>query len=1402
LTYEVQVVSPPAPSLSVTIAGVNTTILKYAELTLRLTNNGGSTARNVNVEITGTYWDGFKYVDAFDKAGRSLGEVKAGETRIEEFILRLRHSSAEITVKTTYSDDYGNPYMVKAYVSIYHPNFWVPEHFETYTVTVPEHEETTRVFVPSYEHATHVRLYALWDPYIVGAALPHMRYGWTYEAREPAWGVGVPTHVPTLGLDSMPIPGLGAELPFKEGEEALREAGVKIMVKSIEPYYEYLGILKEDDALRLVNADKESLRAGNVSSDFRVEPLKPYWVKGKPIVLNSTQFALYQAKMEGLKKKNPDLDYEFRETIADVRTRVGEAEQGYIVLTYHPLKVVGEGPLKSVRVRNFAAIGLDYRFDVETSIPTFLGKVSGEKAWKNLYLSGKEDAVLLSSSLDAHEQEVKVNLTLNGRLVAKTIFRLEPESSVFWRGFWDGFKGEAWRIVLTGMVMVVLCAAGGGTVGAMALKLSVLAFLSTMILINAVTQYVELGQVLSTAFTLKEASNIISDEARQFSNLGYHGTAGMLSGAADEMMRIARSIEANFSSVMDFIARVGTDLSLWEWEVLLGLRKAGPYENGRVWGKVTGIAISLLEFLAGFCYLALSGTTSASLGAKAKTVLHGVWNWLTPAMTDAISVVRNTPKMAKGFGMLISIISRMKELGIPVIEVLKMDAKGAADLAGLWGSIMEKILDAAKRKEISDEAIQAIRELCARATKLGEEAAESLARSIDTLLSKNTGFADEFACWAQKANPSVEWVVGTTGELAELSEEELGNLREALAKVGENLWLRLFNTYFKTADLEQGKNVANALVEAVSKNPNMLEVWEKAVERNAKMLVSMATATAEEGAQLEIGGKVEPGYYWVQAVEQASGELMEDVRMIEDGQQAVYFKGTSYGDTYVLIFMKTNPGEVLTRLRVEGDVLLKHVEKAYGLTLAVEGENVYLMTPDDYRIKVDAELGGTSSNVYVKLEFVDSEGEKHILHVGNEGSLDILFKDTHTSVNRVYQKLVRDDSGQVVARLVYVKYMSGNVESTDSFAVSSNPPSRPAYFLDNEAGFIGVEPGQRYLEFRETLADILGKDAYESLVSDMGKGMAVVGVAYEAGGERRMKWITSTRMELDIEGVGKVLGVAVARMNGLGASVGDTSLRIEVDDSGVRYLIVEDAGASRSFEVGDAGFKKPKGSIVNLEIPLKSGDAIGFRLTLGDDGRSVKVTPEVAWGEGNYDEIVGLKYEPEFEIIEHGSSVTLKDVLIVKYKDAEGEHLTIRGINEKVLDKALDKPEHFIAMYYEKMRFESEGGRITEVEYQHEVYKNCIFDYVGEWKGYKMYVEVKHGYEGGSAEELKNQVNKYLSVVKEEVVKGVNAILMYRFYDEPQSPSAKALFEHLKELYKNNKSVLRIFVKGVEWTGG
>ncbi|MGC8832039.1 MAG: hypothetical protein ACP5PQ_05615 [Thermoproteota archaeon] len=463
------------------------------------------------------------------------------------------------------------------------------------------------------------------------------------------------------------------------------------------------------------------------------------------------------------------------------------------------MKIVGEGPLRSIRVRNFAGIGLDYRVNVETYISTFLGKASGDKGWKYLFLKEKEDAVILLSTLDEYrEQEVNVNLTYNGRLVAHVRFILKPEDSPFWEGFWEGFKSQWFKIVLTGVVMVVINVATGGTVGTLALKLTVLAILSAVIVINAASQYMEFGQIIFASRTLNEFRSIIGDYARDFEALGYHGTASFFKRAFYDVQQLTEALGADLVSIIDFISRVCTDMTLEEWAVLLGLKDAEPYSKGFLWGKAVGNAISLIEFLTGFCHLAAGGATPASLGAKAKAVLQGVWNWLTPSLTDAISVIRNTPRLAKGFSTLLTIFSNARELGKSIVEVLKMDTQAAMDFSDLYGRISEKMLDAARRKKLGDDPAQGVLELSSRATKLGEEAQEKLGRSIDTILSKSEGFAGEFFKWVRRAGADPKWIVETAARLSELDSGELDDLGRALSKVGDSSenGVKFFETYF------------------------------------------------------------------------------------------------------------------------------------------------------------------------------------------------------------------------------------------------------------------------------------------------------------------------------------------------------------------------------------------------------------------------------------------------------------------------------------------------------------------------------------------------------------------------------------------------------------------------------
>ncbi len=61
--------------------------------------------------------------------------------------------------------------------------------------------------------------------------------------------------------------------------------------------------------------------------------------------------------------------------------------------------------------------------------------------------------------------------------------------------------------------------------------------------------------------------------------------------------------------------------------------------------------------------------------------------------------------------------------------------------------------------------------------------------------------------------------------------------------------------------------------------------------------------------------------------------------------------------------------------------------------------------------------------------------------------------------------------------------------------------------------------------------------------------------------------------------------------------------------------------------------------------------------------------------------------------------------------------------------------------------------------------------------GEKVIIEVKHGYETGDLEDLKKDADVYLYIAEKE-----GWVLMYRFYDEPQSENAIGSFNYLKEI--------------------
>ncbi len=784
--YTIQIVSPPAPSLSIETVERDTSVLKHAKLVLRIRNNGGGVARNIVLEITGSNMEGF---------ARSIGSIEAGEARDVELTLRLLQPSSLAKIIVRYSDDDGNPYLVSIETMVSTETFWVPEHFEEYTVVVPEHEETLRVFVPGYEAATHIRFYALWDERILGEAI--FRAERLHET--PYYETSL-----SMGLIPVPVPGLGVELSMGAGREALTEAGVNIMVKTIEPYYEHLGVLSEDDVLRLVDADKQSLRIGNISSDYRVEPLKPYWVEGKPIVLNETQLALYQAMMDEVKKANPDIDYDYKETLIDVRTKVGKAEPGYIVLTYHPLKVVGEGPLRSIRVRNFAGIGLDYRVNVETFILTVFGKTRSENGWKHLFLGEKEDAVLLSSTLDqVYDREVFINITFNGRLVAKARFILKHESSPYWKGFWDGLASQAWKIAITVGLMVI--------VGFIVPAQHVVTASQIILGVGVAMNLLEVGMDVYNAYLARDEMNTLASE---YVNKSIEYSNKKMPEHAAECLELAHRlrIEANATIEnlgVNALSGLAADVTWDEISIALGWKEplvlpgeSKEYKVGYATGRVAGAVVLCMLYAALYTMMVKIKAERImgqplSIIQVLKLMARGVYNWITPAIWDA-TILAVERKGAVFFSRISDLLlgnkysRRFGEAIGNLVGSIKADPPKVDEALEISTEISKQVVENVPSRESSSKILDAIGTLIERYSpdELKEKGG-TVARSIVSIWVKDGDEAiDSLNSWLSVNSKDIEKMKALDNILLEIEGDaakgvglEIGNIVDGYLKV-------------------------------------------------------------------------------------------------------------------------------------------------------------------------------------------------------------------------------------------------------------------------------------------------------------------------------------------------------------------------------------------------------------------------------------------------------------------------------------------------------------------------------------------------------------------------------------------------------------------------------------------
>ncbi|MEM3660168.1 MAG: hypothetical protein QXU11_07115, partial [Thermoproteota archaeon] len=646
---------------------------------------------------------------------------------------------------------------------------------------------------------------------------------------------------------------------------------------------------------------------------------------------------------------------------------------------------------------------------------------------------------------------------------------------------------------------------------------------------------------------------------------------------------------------------------------------------------------------------------------------------------------------------------------------------------------------------------------------------------------------------------------------------ELENMGKALAKVGDSFenGLKLFETYFKTLEVEQyGKNIANTLVEAVSKNVDVLEIWKNAVEEELKILVDVST---RGDGDLNIEGKVGtdrrqifPGYYWIQVISEDSGrEVNEGLRNIgppEGTMGLLHFEGVKGGDKYILILGSVTVENFLDRVKVKytdatdklrkgtvGD-WLKDMYGLSGTSFVRDGGSIYLMIGGEKVAKVDAALAGTSSRIYFEFKIAEPDGGEHIFHIGwrdGEATFDIILGKHHCPVMGFTQKAVRDSGGGVVARLLYVKYLetteAGYREANTNFPVNREGFDwwSPEWSFSNtfitDEGIINIKTDSAWLQ--GPLKDIFGEEVLRKLESVGVK----VALAYQHEGETALKFTKSSDLSVrDLPEGSNAIGFLVLRMDKEPSMrIGEVEINFGslAEKTRITYsrdLTITKGSYSRTLQA-DVMFTSPEGILV---VKTESGNLEILRKFWCDsDMKSIVYEDFVRMG----DVEAAISNVIRFEIL--SDVPCLGDIALVQYaKDGETYNMvggltkelpeTFTGIRSRATSHAW-----LIANYlkYELDKGYTEGWRIDDVEVN---YKGMRFDVIATRPDErKAIMEFKTIFEPNDADDLIKQAGRYLDVCTKEDSGFAELVYVFQVDQNGKIPKGdvKALYNALND---------------------
>ena len=826
VTYTVEVLPEP-PRLEVKLS--SQVVAKYANLTITLLNRGGRKARDVKLLITGDV----------DRKELEIGTIVGLWSK--NIVTKLLSPIAKLNITVVYYDEEEKMYASTALTTISTTNFVAPEEWRTYVVNVEGYNETKRVFVPGYQGATHVKLYFM-----------------TTDT--------TPAYLQDFnGVELIPISPDGFTLTIENASDIskmTKTLNVRYALIDVKPGFLCERMLREDEVKKLFGIpEDEKLEPSKIPSNYEVKLLKEEVLNQSEVITVNDEFYEW-LKYNGLE----DYDYKYGdigETKWDLdkaATKVSHRKE--IELIYHPLAYGGGDLVQGVLIRNYATCNAEYELEV------FAGPIRAppEKHVITVPAFGSTPLHLIQLEEDV-EHSVFINLRYGDRVVAtlQASFR-KGEPPMFWRGFWDGFVSKGWGIVVTCGIMIIV----GFVLPPKWAAAASLAILATGIATNMLEIWTDVHNALAAMDSLNGLADVCEGRSKEFNEIGMAHHANELSELSQILRLEARDINDNLLS--NVLSNLALDVSWDEIRIAFGLKeppstKDRDYRVGYATGRVVGAIVSCAAYVTTF-YAVVNRIKAERAGGKPLTVEdvlrivgRGIWNWMTPAIFDAL-MLRLKPsfhkvadlllgnKYSRKFGDVVEDLierinnpSKIEDILETASEISKhtLENVPSGESSGRILNAISTIIKHYSLEEFQEKGGIIVRSIVSMWIKDGDDAIESL----NNWLNKNTKDPDKIKA------------------LDEILIMIKGDARKGVGiKIG-----KIIDNYFDIKG-KYDENVAGIFLTTVLENPDVLDKLVAKISSIEYYKVSWerlreVTLEKGDGAMLSLGkgNDVGPGIY-------------------------------------------------------------------------------------------------------------------------------------------------------------------------------------------------------------------------------------------------------------------------------------------------------------------------------------------------------------------------------------------------------------------------------------------------------------------------------------------------------------------------------------------------------------